>query len=36
MKDLLMIFILAGAFLLFYGFLAWSGRVVGESGGEGK
>lgn len=34
MMDLFMVLALAGTYLLFCGFLAWCGRVVGESGGE--
>lgn len=36
MMDLFMIWALAGAFLLFFGFLTWCGRVVGDTGGESQ
>lgn len=32
MQDLYMVLMLAGIFGLFYGFIVWCGRVVGEGG----
>lgn len=36
MRDVWMILILAGMFALFYGFMAWCGRVVDEGEGVQK
>ncbi len=35
MSDLVMAVLIAAAFALFYGFLAWCGRVVDEGGERG-
>jgi hypothetical protein len=36
MLDLYMVLLLAGTFAVFYGFMAWCGRVVDDAGGERK
>jgi hypothetical protein len=34
MLDAVMVLLLAGSFLLVYGFISWCGRVTGEEEGD--
>lgn len=36
MKDLTMILMIGGTFLLFYGFMSWCGKVIQDPEGDAK